>query len=99
MEVQLQLPSAVEADWLLVDDNGKEIATSKDHPGATLLIEPYFYRGAYSQILARTVTRGKKGKETKNTLRVAAQTGKITSELSATSQSKIVPKFDTQAKS
>jgi hypothetical protein len=98
MQVELRTPTAIEGDWHLIDADGKIIATSKDHQGALLIIEPFFYKGTYSQILARTRTLGKKGKEMSNALRVAAQTGKITSELATALPAKIVPKFDTANK-
>lgn len=98
MLVELQTPTAVEGDWTLIDAEGTVIAESKNHPGATLVVEPFFYKGTYSQILMRTRTIGKKGNETRNALRIAAQTGKITAELSTVLPAKIVPKFDTQPK-
>lgn len=98
MHVELTTPNAVEGEWRLVDADGELIANSTTHPGATLVIEPYFYKGAYSQVLSRTLTVGKKGKEMRNALRIAAQTGKITAELATVLPAKITPKFDTQPK-
>jgi len=98
MQVELAMPTAIEGDWELQDADGKIIAVSKDHQGALLRIEPFFYKGTYSQILMRTLTHGKKGKENRNTLRIGAQTGKITSEAASQLPAKITPKFDTQTK-
>ena len=98
MQVELKLPSAVEADWKLVDGDGKTLATSSDHPEAMLVFEPFFYKGSYSQSIGRTCTIGKKGKEIRNGLRVAAQTGKVTAEISSVLPNKIVPKFDLAVK-
>ena len=98
MHVEFKLPSILEGDWHLTDIDGKVVATSKDHPEALLIVEPFFYKGSYSQVLARTTTIGKKGKEMRNALRVAAQTGKITAELATVIPAKVVPKFDTQPK-
>jgi hypothetical protein len=98
MHVEFKLPGPIEGDWQLIDEEGKVIASSKDHPQALLVVEPFFYKGAYSQILARTLTVGKKGKEARNALRVASLTGKITAETATALPAKIVPKFDTQAR-
>jgi hypothetical protein len=98
MLIELQTPSAVEGDWTLYDADGKAVASSKDFEGAKLVIEPYFYKGTYSQILMRTTSKGKKGKVMRNALRVGAQTGKITAELATSMPAKIIPKFDTATK-
>lgn len=99
MQIELQTPSAIEGDWILLDADGKRIASSKDHEGAKLVIEPFFYKGTYSQILMRTTTKGKTGKVIRNALRIAAQSGKITAELATSMPAKIVPKFDTASTS
>lgn len=100
MQVELALPTPIEGDWTIVDANGKAVIDSAEYGsnGLKLVIEPFFYKGTYSQILMRTRTVGKKGKEAQNALRIAAQTGKITSELATALPAKIVPKFDTAAK-
>ena len=98
MHVELKMPTPTEGEWQLIDGEGKVVANSKDFPGATIIVEPHFYKGDYSQVLVRTRTIGKKGKEMLHAMRVAANTGKVSAENAMALPSKIVPKFDTLTK-
>lgn len=92
MIVELTLPSAIEGVWTLKGPDGKVIAESVE--GAVLRIDPRFYQGQSAQTIARVYVKGKKGKEVRNTLRISANAGKVTSEVADKVPSQIVPKFD-----
>ena len=61
-------------------------------------MEPYFYRGLFSQTLFRVLTRGKRGREVKQALRVSAAGGKISAESMDKGQRPIEPSFDKDKK-
>lgn len=84
----------MEGDWTLVDAEGKEIASSKSAPSATLKLSPLFYAAQYTQLVGEVLTRGKKGEQVRQTLRVSAKTGKIAADLMDREPVTVVPFFD-----
>jgi hypothetical protein len=97
MIVELRLPSTVEGAWQIIDDEGNPVVASGEGTGnATLVITPHFYRNMSSQVLLEAAVKGSSGRTQRHSLRVAAATGKITSENAVTAPVKITPKFDTQ---
>lgn len=94
MQVSIDLPVNIEGTWSLVNAEGEAIVSSADHPGAKLVVTPYFYRGQRSALLARTEVIGAKGKEVKQLLRVSATAGNVICEAVEAVPTPIVPKFD-----
>jgi hypothetical protein len=94
MEINIALPTAVEGDWEIRDAEGKVLVSSQDSPGATISLKPRFYAGQYSQQLANIVTRGSKGHELKQALKVSASAGKITAEMIGKAPKLVTPGFD-----
>ena len=77
MKTILELPHALEGEWILRYGDGKVIATSKEHFNATVTIAPYFYEGLSMQTIARITTNGGKGRDVKQMARVHASNGKV----------------------
>jgi len=90
----METPSAVEGTWALLDADGKTIANSEQHPGATLVVSPYFYRGQYSQSLLRTHVVGKRGRKVRQTVKVSAAAGKVSAESVDKAPKPVEPSFD-----
>lgn len=97
MIVELHLPSTIEGAWTITDEKGQVLLCSTDMEAAKLVITPHFYRNMSSQVLLEAAVKGSSGRTQQHSLRVAAATGKITSENAVTTPVKITPKFDTQA--
>ena len=94
MRVALELPTAVEASWELLDKEGAVVAKSGEFPGATLHIHPFFYRGSYSQTLARILVAGKRGRKSDVSLKVGGSTGQVTAASVAKALKPVEPAFD-----
>jgi len=97
MEIEVKLPTPVEADWILVDADGKEVASSATLSGATLKFTPRFYAGQYSQLLGDVVVIGAKGTVIEQCLRVSASAGKLAAEHINKAPQPIIPAFDKKA--
>jgi len=97
MQLEIALPTNLEGDWVIKDANGKVIASSKDNPGVVITLEPYFYKGYRSQIVARTTTHSAKGKRLRQLLRLQGEDGVCKTELCDKKKKlvRITPKFDT----
>jgi len=90
----MELPTAVEGSWQLHDKDGKVIASSREHAGASLHVEPYFYRGSYSQTIARIIVAGKRGRKSNVSLKVGGATGQVKAESVDKAQRQVEPGFD-----
>jgi len=70
------------------------LATSEKYASAALVIDPYFYKGQRSQILARVAVINEKGRRVRQIVRVRAADGTGTVTSCDKPRERIVPKFD-----
>jgi hypothetical protein len=94
MLIEIELPSALEGEWSLVDGSGKTLLTSAKAPDVRLMVEPHFYKGQYTQSLFRTIVSGKKGRKVEQTVKVSAGAGKLQAEVVGKLPKPIEPTFD-----
>lgn len=94
MDVTMEMPTAVEGKWQLQDASGEVIAAQDTHPGAVMVIQPYFYSGQYSQTLTRVRVEGRRGRKAKAAFKVASATGQVRTESMDKAPKPIEPAFD-----
>lgn len=94
MEIHLSLPTAVEGDWEIKDADGKVLVNSQSAPGAVISFKPRFYVSQYTQILGQVVTRGAKGHQIKQALRISASSGMVKAEQLGKPPKLVTPGFD-----
>lgn len=94
MDVVLALPTAIEGNWILLDADGNTVAQSKDHPGAQLVVKPFFYRNQQTQTVARATVVGSRGKRLQQALKISGSAGMIKAEKMGVQPKPIVPGFD-----
>jgi len=94
MQFHIDLPTAIEGTWKIVDDKGEVLASDKKHAGATIIIEPYFYKGQQSQVAARVAATNDKGRQVRQLLRLGANDGIAKTYQCDLPLERIQPKFD-----
>jgi len=98
MQFHIDLPTNMEGSWALVDEQGTVLASSEQHPGARVVVDPYFYKGYQTQVIGRLATTNDKGKAIRQLLKIAAATGYATVQACDVQKERVVPKFDELAK-
>ena len=94
MEAHIQLGTVAEAEFELVDANGKPLIDPKKLNNAILKVSPIYYQGMTTQTWGRNCTQNSKGHKVRQFMRLSGHTGKHVFQDCDEDKKRIVPKFD-----